>query len=171
MRPLSTWTVTSELRCATSLKNTPEINGLLWKTMQTIPLTFTFILIIYWNYYTLDACMHALSFQLCPTLCDSIDHSLPGSSVHGDFPGKNTGVGCHTLLQGIFPTQGSNSCLLDLLHSQVCSLPLVLLGNPSTSSGLFISLAHVVMWKDLSETSQPLLPEPVHLRFYQFRKV
>ena len=31
-----------------------------------------------------------------------------GSSVHGDSPGKNTGVGCHALLQGIFPTQGSN---------------------------------------------------------------
>ena len=29
-----------------------------------------------------------------------------------DFPGKNTGVGCHCLLQGIFPTQGSNLCLL-----------------------------------------------------------
>ena len=34
--------------------------------------------------------------------------SLPGSSVHGDSPGKNTGVGCHALLQGIFPIQGSN---------------------------------------------------------------
>ena len=32
----------------------------------------------------------------------------PGSSVHGDFPSKSTGVGCHLLLQGIFPTQGSN---------------------------------------------------------------
>jgi len=37
-----------------------------------------------------------------------MDCSLPGSSVHGDSPGKNTGVGCHALLQGIFPTQGSN---------------------------------------------------------------
>ena len=34
--------------------------------------------------------------------------SLPGSSVHADSPGKNTGVGCRALLQGIFPTQGSN---------------------------------------------------------------
>ena len=32
--------------------------------------------------------------QLCPTLCDLMDCSLPGSSVHGDSPGKNTGVGC-----------------------------------------------------------------------------
>ena len=37
-----------------------------------------------------------------------MDCSLPGASVHGDSPGKNTGVGCHALLQGIFPTQGSN---------------------------------------------------------------
>ena len=33
--------------------------------------------------------------------------------VHGDSPGKNTGVGCHALLQGIFPSQGSNPGLLD----------------------------------------------------------
>ena len=37
-----------------------------------------------------------------------MDHSPPGSSVHGDSPGKNTKVGCHTLLQVIFPTQGLN---------------------------------------------------------------
>ena len=44
----------------------------------------------------------------CPTLCDSMDCSLPGSPVHGDSPGKNTRMGCHALHQGIFPTQGSN---------------------------------------------------------------
>ena len=42
-----------------------------------------------------------------------------------DSPGKNTGVGCHALFQGIFPTQGSNPCLLHLLHWQASSLPLV----------------------------------------------
>ena len=36
-----------------------------------------------------------------------MDCSPPGSSVHGIFPGKNTGVDCHFLLQGIFLTQGS----------------------------------------------------------------
>ena len=41
-----------------------------------------------------------------------MDYSLPGSSVHGNSPGKNTGVGCHFLLQGIFPTQGLNPGLL-----------------------------------------------------------
>ena len=46
--------------------------------------------------------------QSCLTLCDPMDSSPAGSSVHGDSPGKNTGVGCHALLQGIFPTQGLN---------------------------------------------------------------
>ena len=52
-----------------------------------------------------------LVVQSCPTLCDPMDCSLPGSCVHGDSPGKNTGKGCHALLQGIFPTQGSNTGL------------------------------------------------------------
>ena len=52
--------------------------------------------------------IHDLFIQSCPTLCDPMDCSPPGSSVHGDSPGKNTGVGCHALLQGIFLTQGLN---------------------------------------------------------------
>ena len=44
----------------------------------------------------------------CVWLWNAMDCSPPGSSVHGASPGKNTGVGCHALLQGIFPTQGSN---------------------------------------------------------------
>ena len=50
-----------------------------------------------------------------------------------DFPGKNIGVSSHSLLQGIFPTQGSNTCLLCLLHWQVDSLPLSHLGSPLSS--------------------------------------
>ena len=46
--------------------------------------------------------------QSCPTLWDPMDCSPPGFTVRGDSPGKNTEVGCHALLQGIFPTQGSN---------------------------------------------------------------
>ena len=46
--------------------------------------------------------------QSCPTFCNPMDCSPPGSSVHGDSPGKHTGVDCHVLLQGIFATQGSN---------------------------------------------------------------
>ena len=67
-----------------------------------------------------ELCVESLSFQntstsvlclvtqLCPTLCDPMDCSLLGLFVHRDFPGKYTGVGCHALLQGIFPTQESN---------------------------------------------------------------
>ena len=53
----------------------------------------------------------SLVTQASPALCNPMDGSPPGSSVHGDSPGKNTGVGCQALLQGIFPTQGSNSGL------------------------------------------------------------
>ena len=55
----------------------------------------------------IECAMHLVA-QSCPTLCYPLDYSPPGSSVHGDFSGKSTGVGCHALLQGVFPTQGSN---------------------------------------------------------------
>ena len=60
----------------------------------------------------------------CSIMCDSLqfmDYSLPG---------KNTGMGCHALLQGIFQTQGSNPRLLCLLHWQAGSLPLAPPGKP-----------------------------------------
>ena len=44
----------------------------------------------------------------CLNLCIPMDCSLTGSSVHGIFPGKDTGVGCHAILWGIFPTQRLN---------------------------------------------------------------
>ena len=50
--------------------------------------------------------------QWCLTLYDPMDCSPPGSSVHGNSPGRNTRVDCHALLQGIFLTQGSNPGLL-----------------------------------------------------------
>ena len=56
-----------------------------------------------------------------------MDCSLPGSSVHGDSPGKNTGVGCHDLLQGIFPTQESNQ---GLLHCRQIPYQLSYWGSP-----------------------------------------
>ena len=68
----------------------------------------------------------------------------PWTAVHQilcawNFPGKNTGVGCHFLLQGIFLIQGSNLCLLCLLYWQADSLPLNYLASP------FIVLHHF-MW-------------------------
>ena len=44
--------------------------------------------------------------QSCPTFLDPVDCSQPDSSCPRDSPGKNTGVSCCALLQGIFPTQG-----------------------------------------------------------------
>ena len=66
----------------------------------------------------------------CLTLCDPMDGSLPGFSVHGILQAKNTGVGCHALLQRIFPTQRSNPHLSCLLHWQADSLPLAPPGKP-----------------------------------------
>ena len=56
---------------------------------------------------TYSLCM-CLITQSCSTLCDPMECNLPGTSVHGDSSGKNTRMGCHALLQGIFPIQGSN---------------------------------------------------------------
>ena len=75
--------------------------------------------------------------DLCMLSCFSQSNSVwphglspPSSSVHGDSSVKSTGVGCHDLLQYIFLTQGSNLCLLNLLHWQAGSLPLAPLGKP-----------------------------------------
>ena len=59
--------------------------------------------------------------QLCPILHNPMDCSRQGYSVHGDSPSQNAGMGCHALLQGIFPTQGL----------QADSLPLGRLGSPT----------------------------------------
>ena len=80
--------------------------------------------------HTICHCMHAKSFQSCPALRDPVDFSLPGSSVHGDSPGKNTVVGCHILLWGIFLIQGSYR-LLYLLRWQEGSSPLAPPGKSS----------------------------------------
>ena len=66
--------------------------------------------------------------QLCPTLCNPMDCSPPGSSLRGNSPGKNTGVGCQALLQGIFPTQGSNA---DLPHCRQILYQLSYQGSPN----------------------------------------
>ena len=62
--------------------------------------------------------------QLCLTLCDPMTRLLHP----WDFPGKSTGVGCHFLLQGIFPTQGLNP---GLPHCRQTLYPLSHQGSPS----------------------------------------
>ena len=70
-------------------------------TCQTSPWSWK------WTWLHQD-CAVFLVAQWCPALCDPMDYRLPGSSVHGDSPGKNSGVGCHASLQGTFPIPGSN---------------------------------------------------------------
>ena len=76
------------------------------------------------SYFKLDLWVNVVKIkmlmaQLCPTLCDTMNLALrllcPWNS-----PGKNTGVGCHFLLQGIFPTQGWNPGLLHRRQIPYC---------------------------------------------------
>ena len=78
----------------------------------------------------LNLTVRAKLLQLCPTLYDPMECSPQGSSVLGDSPDKNTGVGCLFLLQGFLPTQGSNLHLLGRLLWQEGSLLLALPGKP-----------------------------------------
>ena len=100
-------------------------------------------------------CMHAKLLQLCPTLCNPLDCSPPGSSVHRILQAR-TGVGCHTLLQEIFRTQGLNPCLLRLLYLQVASLPLA---TPGKNWALLIHLKMVPLvinlWASLVVEEDP----------------
>ena len=75
-----------------------------------------------------------------------------------NFPGRNTGVGCHFLFQGIFLIQGLNLYLLHLLHQQVDFLPLHHLGshpsptpqkNPAPSLGRLYNSA--MLWSSLTD--------------------
>ena len=85
--------------------------------------------------------MHCVSSmaKLCVTLwLHGLEH--PRLPCPWDSPGKNTGVGCHFFLQRIFPTQGLNLSLLNLLHWQAVSLPPSHQGSPISDLVLFIFL-------------------------------
>ena len=85
---------------------------------------------------------------LCPTLCNPMDCKLPGFSIHGDSSSKNTGMGCHALLQGIFPNQGLNPGLLHCRRILYC---LSHQGSPKYSISLIKSilfmLTHTYLYK------------------------
>ena len=81
--------------------------------------------------------------QSHPTLCDPMDCSPPGSSVHGDSPGKNPEVSCHALLQGILPTQESNWGLLPcrrILYQLSCQGRLYIEAKPACGIDSALSL-------------------------------
>ena len=73
-----------------------------------------------------------------------MDCSPPGTSVHGNSPGKNTGGGCHALLQGIMAAQGSNSGLPQCRQTLYCpshwgwELPYLFI----MQNGLLLSCTH-----------------------------
>ena len=81
-----------------------------------------------WISYDWAVC--AKSLQSCPTLCNPMDYSLPGSSVHGFSRQEFWNGLLFPSSQRIFPTQVLNLCLLCLLHWQVGSLPWVPPGKP-----------------------------------------
>ena len=107
--------------------------------MQSRYLKITFIfleLFPFFNWFLLFIrevnmflCVCAKSLQLCPTLLPPYELWPARLLYPWDSPGKNTGVGCHALLQGIFSTQGLNWHLFCLLNQQAGSLPLMPPGN------------------------------------------
>ena len=105
--PLLPGVVNGSLCCFSSLCLTSKL-GLPDKIQDTqFPLSISWIKDSLWVYVSCsiwDMCTTCLAAQSCPTLCDPMDCSPPGSSVHGDSPGKNTAVDCHSLLQLILPT-------------------------------------------------------------------
>ena len=75
-----------------------------WLSMHVHVLPYWILTSNLWAHcYCAVLCLVA---QSCPTLCDPMDCSSPGCSVHGDSPSKNTGVGYHALLQGNLPNPG-----------------------------------------------------------------
>ena len=77
------------------------------------------------------------SLYICTRSCSVVSDSLRSHGLQPtrllcpwDSPGKNTGVGCHFLLQGSFLIQGSNQCFVCLVHWQVGSITLVPPGKP-----------------------------------------
>ena len=79
--------------------------------------------------------------QSCPTLCDSMDRSLPGSSIHGIFQARILEQIAISYFRDL-PNQGLNSRLLRLLHWQADSLSLAPPGKPQC---LVVAVSHSVM--------------------------
>ena len=98
------------------------------------------------------------------TLCDAMDCSPPGYTVHGIFQTRMLEMGCHFLPQGIFPIQGSNSCFFHLLHCHAGSLPLVPPGKSKDFLLLLVATLayfwHAAAAKSLQ--SCPTLCDPIH---------
>ena len=147
--------------------------------LQTIILHYyqNLIICIIIIYYIHIACYYSLfiytiNISICLLVCvcsvmsksvDPLDYSPPDSSEHGIFPCKNTGVGCHALLQVIFPTQGSKiptSHLLYLLHWQVGSLSLV--GSTWEAPSICLGIFNIIGWRRQWHPTPVPLPGKSH---------
>ena len=140
------------------------------------------------NFLCDKACVYAKLLQSCPTLCDPMDCSPPGSSVCGIFLDKNIGVGWQALLQGMFSTQRLNTCRLSLLHCRQIlyaldhwgSLFVIIFPLFKTQLALYCLYIHRMMLKLLRIThntcnlplyiyiSNPSLTLQPHLFYIQF---
>ena len=89
-------------------------------------------------------------FSCDRTFCNAMDCNPQGASVHGDSPGKITGIGCHFLLQGIFPTQGSNPALL---HCRQITIPTESSGKPVICIRDNIKISKLFWWTKSSLVS------------------
>ena len=92
--------------------------------------------------------------QSCPARCNPMDCSPPDSSVHGNSPGKKTGVSCHAFLQGIFTTQGSNPGL-SCIAGRFFFLPSEPPGKPTNTGVGNLSLLQGIF--STQESNQSLL--------------
>ena len=107
---------------------------------------------------------------VCPVMSDSVSPRATRLICPWDSPGKNTGVGCHFLLQ-IFLTQGLNPHLFHLLHWQADSLPLGHLRSPSTLTNLFflLNLSFPLPTPKPSQVTPPQLQCKQFSCFFLFR--
>ena len=126
-----------------------QANPLVYPPMEKTPEWISFA----YNYCCLVT-------QSCLTLWNPMDCSPPDSSVYGILQARNTGVGCHALLQAIFPTQGSNPGLLlgrqILYHCATWGAPGLLRPLPHFYSRILASLPEYLLCSSL------LCPCPQH---------
>ena len=112
------WTITCQVPLSMEFSRQEYWSGLPFPPSGDLPTqgsNLHFFCLLYWQVDSLPLAPSGKSFKhhvLCVlclvtqsylTLCDPMDCSLPGTSVHGHSPGRNTGMGCYALLQGIFP--------------------------------------------------------------------
>ena len=144
------------------LWNTGHLNLIMWQ-LEIRFFSFGFFCCYFFCFFDSCSCLCVKPFlrhscvclvaQLCSTLCDPRDCSPPGSSVHGYSLGKNTGVGCHALLLGIFPTQGLNP---GLPHCRQILYCLSHLGSPRTLEWVACPFPKAFSWTGITPGSPAL---------------